>query len=125
MSVKLFFASVIKAVAIATVAALTGILVFAFIVKVATLPSTAVKAVNQFIKAIAVFCGCFFALKESNGLARGAVVGVLFTVDIYLIFTLISGGLSVTEFWADAAFGLIVGAISGIVSVNVKAKNRG
>lgn len=123
MSVKLFFASIIKAVTIAVVAALTGILVFAFIIKIATLPSAAVKAVNQFIKAISVFCGCFFALKESNGLARGATVGVLFTVIIYLIFTLISGEFSIAEFWADAAFGLIVGAISGILSVNVKGRN--
>ncbi len=124
MSVKLFFASIIKAVAIAVVAALTGIVVFAFIVKIATLPSTAVKAVNQFIKAISIFCGCFFALKKNNGLARGAAVGVFFTVIVYLIFMMISGSLSVTGFWADAAFGLIVGAISGILSVNVKSGNR-
>lgn len=122
---KSFFVSVLKAVCVALSAALVGILVFAFVIKVASLPSAAVKAVNQFIKVIAIFCGCFFCLKEDKGLLKGAITGVAFTCVIYLLFLLIDGSaLKLSFFWADMAFGLVVGAISGIVSVNVKDRSR-
>lgn len=120
---KNFFVSVIKAVCVALSAALIGILIFAFVIKIATLPTQAVKAVNQFIKVIAIFCGCFFCLKEDKGLIKGAITGTAFTCVIYLLFLLIDGSaFNLPFFWADLAFGLVVGAISGVVSVNVKGR---
>lgn len=60
MSAKRFCLSVIKSAVIALAGALSGILIFSVIVKVAMLPVAAVRAVNQFIKAVSLFCGCFF-----------------------------------------------------------------
>ena len=116
-----FFFNVVKGVGTAIITALIGILVFAFIIKVAMLDDKVIKAVNQFLKILSVFLGCMYAIKGSKGLFKGGVVGVLAMLIVYLIFSLILGGMTFgTGFYIDLLFGLIVGSISGIITVNVK-----
>lgn len=116
------FLPVLKGVVAALCAAFAGLLIFAVVLTIVDLPSSTVKAVNQFIKVIAIFCGCFFTVKE-KGAVKGAVIGLTFTVLIYLIFALINAsGLNGKAFWSDAAFGLIAGVISGIISANVRGE---
>lgn len=123
MSGKEFFRSVGKGILVSVIAALIGVSLFAAVVKIATLPVNAVKAVNQFIKVVAVFCGCFFSLKTDKGALKGATVGLFFTVIIYLVFLLIDGTPFMQKsFWLDLLFGTVVGAISGIMTVNVRGK---
>ena len=116
-----FFPSVIKGIATAVIVTLVSVLIFAFIVKIATLNSTVIKAVNQFIKILSVFLGCFSFIRSNNGLLKGCIVGVVATIITYLIFSFIGGVVSFgTPFILDLIFGLIVGGISGIIAVNVK-----
>lgn len=123
MSAKRFCLSVIKSAVIALAGALSGILIFSVIVKVATLPVAAVRAVNQFIKAVSLFCGCFFSLKESKGMVKGALAGMLFTLLVYSVFLAIdSSAFTAKSFWLDETFDLIVGAVSGAVAVNVRGE---
>lgn len=118
------FLSVLKGAVVALCSALAGLLILAFIVTIADLPTSAVKAVNQFIKVIAIFCGCFFSVKEKGAL-KGAGIGLLFTTTIYLIFAIINASdLSAKAFWGDMAFGLVVGVISGIIAANVRGERR-
>ncbi len=110
-----------KGVGISVIAMLIGVLVFALIIKIASLSPSVIKPVNQFIKAIALFLGCFFSISGSKGYLKGAVSGLISVIIIYLIFALIGGeNLFGLNFLIDLAFGLIVGAISGIISVNIK-----
>lgn len=124
MSRNNFFGSVVKGLLISISAALAGTALFALIVKLTGLPSNVVKAVNQFIKIISVFCGCFFAFGDSKGALKGAILGVSFTVCIHLLFLILGGELSLKGFWLELAFGLISGTILGILTVNVKAGKR-
>ncbi len=118
-----FLLSVTKGVGVAVVALLLGVLIFAGIVKIATLSSGVIKAVNQFIKAVAVFLGCFTAIRYSKGLFKGACIGVASALIIFLIFAIIGGEVSFgLSFFLDLLFGAIVGALSGVVAVNVKNK---
>lgn len=108
----------IKGVGVSLITALVGILVFAFVAKVANLNSGVIKAVNQFIKILAVFMGCLTATKGGKGLIKGVFVGVLFTLLIYLIFTFIGGQkLFSYNFFIDLIFGVIIGGISGVITV--------
>lgn len=125
MSVELknFFSNVIKGVLLSVLTMLCGILLFAVIVKLCLLSSFVIKGVNQFLKAISLFIGCFFCVRGKFGLVKGAFIGLFFAITVYLLFALL--GAKTVSFIAvllDVAFGLIAGSIFGILGVNRKNK---
>nr|MBO4517369.1 TIGR04086 family membrane protein [Clostridia bacterium] len=123
MQSKTFFASVIKATVLSLICSLVGILVFALVVKIMALTDGTVKTVNQFIKVMAVFIGCFFSVKGKLGIVKGAVSGALCTVLLYTVFALMSGsGIFTAQTFADILFTAVVGGIAGIVAVNLRGK---
>ncbi|MBE5753930.1 MAG: TIGR04086 family membrane protein [Clostridiales bacterium] len=117
-----FFSSIIKAAALSVIVSLVGALIFALVLSFTNLDSGVIKTVNQFIKILAVFLGCFFFIKDNAGLFKGLISGALSAFITYLIFALISGvGINFgAEFFIDLAFTAVIGAISGIIAVNVK-----
>ncbi len=116
-----FILQIVKGVFLTLIVALVAVLIFAGIVKLASLNSGVIKAVNQFIKVLAVFIGCFFSIKENKGLIKGFLVGALSAVLITLVFALISAEATFgLGFLIDIFFMAILGAISGIISVNLK-----
>ena len=116
-----FIGGVIKGISTVIIITLLSVLVFAGIVKLATLSSSVIKAVNQFIKIISVFLGCAFTVKESKGLIKGIIIGAISTVITYLLFALIGGGVSFgLNFLLDVVLGVVVGGTSGVISVNFK-----
>ncbi len=116
-----FFPSVIKAVILSLVITLSAILIFALILKFSNLTNTAVKIVNQFIKVVAIFIGCFFSLRGDKGLIKGAVSGALFAFLAYLLLGLICGNMPFNVgILLEILFGTAIGAISGILTVNVR-----
>ncbi|MBQ9081551.1 MAG: TIGR04086 family membrane protein [Clostridia bacterium] len=109
-----------KAVGVAVAFCLVAVLVFAFIIKVAALPSSVITPVNQVIKAAAIFLGCAVGLSNSKGWLKGGIAGVLSVIFAYIIFSLVGGGFS----WSvtlllELLFGLLAGVISGVVAVNM------
>ena len=112
MQSKTFLTSVIKATALSLISSLVGILLFALIVKLVALSDGTVKTVNQFIKVIAVFIGCFFSVKGKLGIVKGGVSGALCTVLLYAVFALMSGsGIFSVQTLADMLFTAVVGGI--------------
>ncbi len=112
---------VLKGALISLIVALVGVLIFSGVVKLAYLSANVIKPVNQFIKILALFLGCFFSVRGKMGYLKGGLVGVLATVLIFLTFSIIGGELSFgIPFLIDLLLGVIVGAISGIITVNVK-----
>ncbi len=115
-----FLLPIIKALLFSVCLTLVSVLLFALIIKLTTFSFTAVKIVNQFIKVISVFLGCFFFIKEGKGLIKGGISGIVYAVTVSLIFSIISGnGVSLS--WLDILLCLFVGIISGIISVNVRS----
>lgn len=120
---KSVFGSLVKGCLASVIITLVSVLLFAIIVKVACLNSGAIKAVNQFIKVLSVFLACFFTVKGKGGIFKGGIIGAVSAVITYLVFALIGGELSFgLPFVIDIIFQLVVGAISGIIAVNVKNK---
>ena len=116
-----FFPSIIKGTCVSVIVTLVSVLIFAFIIKLIMPTNGLIKTVNQFIKVLAVFLGCFICLRGSFGLIKGAFVGALASVIIYLIFSLMGGAVSFgVSFWIDIVFSSVIGALSGIVTVNTK-----
>ena len=118
---KSFTVSFIKGVFTAVISALVGVLIFALIIKMANLSSGVVKPVNQFIKVISIFLGCFFAVSGKRGYIKGGLIGIISIIIIYLLFALISGAnVFSSGFIIDLLFSLAVGVLSGILAVNFK-----
>ena len=120
-NIKEFFSGIIKAVFSAVIITLVGVLIFAGIVKFALLSQTVIKAVNQFIKILAIFLGCSFCIRGKNGLIRGTMMGFLTTIITYLLFSLFFGKIMLgNNFLLDLIFTSVIGGVSGIISVNIK-----
>ena len=118
-----FIPSVLKGSFTALITTLIAILIFAGVIKMASLSSGAIKSVNQFIKALSVFLGCMFCVKENKGLLKGLFIGAIFSLLTVLVFSLITGiSFSVTSVIIDLAFLTVVGAICGIITVNIKRR---
>ena len=116
-----FFSVVLKGISVALTVTLIGVFIFAFVIKIACLNSGVIKAVNQFIKILSIFLACNFSIKSKGGFVKGAIIGLLSTLVTYLIFALMGSGANFDgSFILDLVFGLIVGAISGTITVNLK-----
>jgi len=112
---------VVKGVGTALITSLLGIIIFGFIVKLAMLNSSVIGAVDQFIKIISVFLGCMFSVGKGKGLIKGLLIGGIYSTLMQLIFAMIFGGITFGKgFFIDLAFMIIVGALSGVITVNVK-----
>ena len=100
----------VKSIVIAVFFCLAAVLVFAFVISLASLPSTVITPVNQVIKAAAILLGCIVGLG----------VGHLSICFSFLLFSFIGGALQFTPTFAlELLFGVIAGGISGVVAVNL------
>lgn len=116
-------AEVGKSVCIAAIVTLAAVLVFALLVKLFSIGSGAITAVNQVIKAVAIFVGCMVCVKPERGLLKGLVSGVAVIILTYFLFAILAG--EITFGWTnvlDLVFGALVGAVSGFVAGFVKNK---
>ena len=112
---------VFKATVIATAVALVATLAFAGVLRTTNLSQKSIVPVNFIIKAISVLVGCLCALRGEKGWLRGSLSGLLFVFLSGLLFSTLGGGLSIS--WllvVELAFGVFVGALSGIFAVNIK-----
>ncbi len=118
---KSFLIYFIKGVFTACICTLIGVLLFSFIIKLAGLSSSVIKPVNQFIKVISVFLGCFFCVQGKKGYLKGGAIGFAFSILIYCLFALISGmEVFNNGFFIDLLFCAVIGILSGILTVNIK-----
>ena len=117
-------AEVGKSIGVAAVFTLAAVLIFALLIKIFSIGSSIIVPVNQVIKMLAVFLGCFVCLRPTRAVLKGAVSGIGVILLTYFLFAVIGGAISFG--WGnilDIVFGAIVGAISGIVCTLVKGKS--
>lgn len=116
-----FFSSLVKGIGLSIIISLVCVLIFGFVIKSFLLPNGTIKVVNQFIKVLSIFIGVFSCSGKNLGLVKGCLVGAFSIIITHLIFSLIGGNISFgLSFIIDVLFGLIVGGISGTISVNMK-----
>ena len=120
-----FVKALIKGSLIALSISLIGICVFAFMLRFINVSTTAIKPINQVIKFGSIILGVFIGLKsvKEMGLVTGFLVGVIYTILAFVVFSLLNGGMAFEKTLInDVIFGGIAGGIAGIVAVNFKKK---
>lgn len=111
---------VIKGAIFGAITGIIGILLLAGVIKIFSLSEIGIKTANQFVKTIAIFLGCITCLKNDKGLIKGLVVGIIFCLLLHLVFAILGSWVGIKSFFLDLIFCIIVGIISGIISVNVR-----
>lgn len=117
--------TIIKGCLVAVSVSLVGILFFAFIIKIFGLTDGWIKPINQIIKAASILIGVFVALKKekTQGLLKGAIIGLAYTLLAFVVFSILNGSFALDgALIVDILFGAIMGAICGVVFVNLKSK---
>ncbi len=117
------FLAVIKGSVISLCVCMALILTFAFLLRFTAIPESIILPVNQVIKGVSIFLGVFLGLKhiKENGLFVGLLIGFCFTIMAFFVFSVLNGSFSFdTSLLLDLVFSGIIGAICGIICVNLK-----
>ncbi len=114
---------IVKGTLIALCTSLVLVLVFAFILKFTNISDSVINPINQVIKGVSIFLGVFIGLKKCKelGLVSGLLIGFIYTLLAFVVFSLLSGSFVFDiTLLTDSVFGAVIGAICGIISVNIK-----
>lgn len=125
MAVKLNkkdFFEIFKGIIFSLIISILTVIVFAIIVKFANLSSKTVEIVNIALKIISIFLGTLLAIGSGRqGLFKGGIIGLIFVLMSYLVFSLINGSFTVNPLTAfDVIFCLVAGLLSGVFAVNAR-----
>ena len=116
----------LRSVLVAIISALAFVLIFALILRWASLPGTVITPVNYVIKFLSLLLGIMIGFKHrKNGILKGAIVGLTFMLLSWLIFTAMDGFKSVNFRPLDLVFLTLGGGIIGVIKVNLKGLKRG
>jgi len=118
-----FVLSILKGAIIGLCVALVGILLFAFVLRFTNVSDKIITPVNQVIKGVSIFFGVFLGIRKQKdlGLFKGFLIGLSFTMLAFFVFSILDGGFVFDKtFFNDLIFGSIIGAICGIICVNLK-----
>ena len=120
-----YFLETIIAVFVALIISLILVVVAAFAIKLFNIPDNAIMIINQVIKGLSILIAGLICLKlPNNGWLRGFIVGLVYILLAFVVFSLLSGeftfGLSLLN---DAVLGGVSGLISGIIAVNIRKRS--
>lgn len=103
-----------------------GVLILTIVAKYTEIADKPIMIINQVIKVVALLFGIFLGFRgEKGGFFVGLIVGLLYTLLSFLIFSLLSGGLDFTSITLyDFLLGIACGVISGILTVNLKGLRK-
>jgi len=113
---KNFYLPVLKGVLMALIITLVAILVFAWIIKVTDIQNGTIQFINQIVKAIAIFFGCFYSIKSGKSFVKGLFIGLITTFAAFIIFAILDKrSIFDVSILYEMLFGAICGAVCGII----------
>ncbi len=115
------FFTVIKSTLLALAVSLLSALGFAVLLRASGVGEGWIYPINQVLKTVSIVVGVFIFVRGEKGWLKGGGTGLLFTALSYLSFSAIGGDFSLS--WLillEVATAFLVGAISGILTVNLK-----
>ncbi len=120
---KNYWVQILKGSLTAVSVALFAIFIFALVIRFASVPDFLIKPINQVIKVLSILFGVVIALKSDNskGLKKGAVIGAIFSVIAYLVFSILSQNFAFD--WTvivDLIFACVIGGLCGMIIVNLR-----
>ena len=101
------------------------VFLFALVILLAGLPSGTINPGAQVIKIISIFWGVAVAMRgiDRRGWIFGALVGLLYTVIIFFIFSIISTDFGITSgLLADGLFACVLGAFSAMILKTLRSQ---
>ncbi len=116
---------IIKGTVYAITFSLLLIVFFALAIKLFDIADDFIIPINQVIKIISLFFGCYIGLKGCDkGLIKGMFIGGFYSILSYIIFSLLCGMFnfgftSITDF----IFSVLIGGLCGMLAINFK-RNR-
>lgn len=107
---------------VSIIASLLLIILFALLIKWFSLPNSIITPVNLVIKAVSIFIGLNFVLKDkTKGLIKGAIFGSVYCAFAFIVFSILAGTFSIgISFLLDLLYTVSVGGVIGIILVNIK-----
>ncbi len=120
---KSFIISFFKSVFVAISCSLVLVLALAIIYRFVSMSEGVIRICNQIIKVLSVLIGCFVLFKKdkSKGMLKGSLLGAIYTLGAFFIFSLLSSSFSFgLSLIYDIIFASIVGLIGGIIFVNIR-----
>ena len=117
---------VTRALILSLLFSLLLVLAIAIVAKYAPMSNTLATVLNQVVKVLSVLLGCLVGFRSRRfGWLMGGIVGLLFTLVSFALFSLISGHLDFAKLSVfDFLLGAASGICSGILSVNVHSIER-
>lgn len=113
--------SVIKGVLTSVAFSFLATVLFAGILRSFTLPDKIIYPVNQVIKLVSIALGTLVYVKGEKGWLKGGGIGLAFTAFTYLLFSAVGGDFSLSwMIFVELFLAVSVGALCGMISVNVK-----
>ena len=115
---KSIFKAHVKGVLFALIATLVAVLVFALLIKLVGFSGVTIKAVTQAIKVLSIFVGVFVVVRhiEKRAWLHGAIVGLIYTVLVFFIFSIVDRSFDITGgLFIDTFFALVIGVICAML----------
>jgi len=94
------------------------VLIFALLVQFVGMSSAMIGTIVQVIKVIAIFIGVLVVVKnvQKRAWLHGAILGLVYTVLAFLIFSIITPNFSITDgLLYECLFAIIVGSLSAML----------
>ena len=110
--------SICKGVLCAVIVTLLFILGFALVVQLSGMSSAVITPIMQVVKVVCIFVAVAIAIKpaKSKGWLFGALVGLLYMVLTFLIFSLLDGKFTIGfTALSDLLFQTLVGLVSSVL----------
>lgn len=113
---------VVRSTLYAVIISLVTVLVFSLIINFVSMNDSVIMGINQAIKVFSILIACFMGIKDKRqGALKGALSGLLYTLLAIFIFGIISRSITFSSLnLIDIALGIVAGAVSGIIAVNLK-----
>ena len=116
-----FVFQILKAALAAIIISLVLSLIFTLIIQLFSLPTGAVKPVNQVFKILSIVAGGLIFIRGEKGLLKGAIYGLVAVICTYFLYSIIAGSLSFSwKFIIEILLGTVAGGITGVIAVNIK-----
>lgn len=114
---------IVKSSFAAVIVTLLFFIIFSIVMKVGNLDENVIPPTSQAIRIISIALGGALAARASHskGWLKGAMTGVMYIIWAFLISALFGHRVSLNKIViSDIAMSFIVGAIGGIIGINLK-----
>lgn len=114
---------IVKGIGISLAITIISLIIFAIILTYTSVGENVIKPVTMLITAISILVGSSIENTKikKNGLMNGAIIGLFYTLVIYIMSSILNWKFSINaQSIIMAIIGIVFGILGGIIGVNKK-----